>query len=355
MFENKTEFRKSLSTVIAILEKKDRYDLAAILKNGSVSPEYLSHDNWNGGIDYYCIDIELDINTYAQIENKLTVCEHEIEEIFQILIRGQEWEHLNGVIIRPTLKYVLDWSSVSDLSNKDDLIKSIEALKALMISVSTGGPDIKSQNQSYKQEYNRIANILKKLKLENPNPFNDLWKWYDKWKNGDLPRYADRRSFIGELYDELLDILSSAEDEGVVDQPYEMTGWIKVDRTISEMRKRIKEAKQEEQFQSIGLLGREALISLAQEVYNDSIHKPIDGVDPSDTDAKRKLEAYISTELIGGPNEELRNYAKSTIKLANYLTHHRTADYNDASLCLISVTSLVNMIKVISHNAVIRF
>ena len=44
----------------------------------------------------------------------------------------------------------------------------------------------------------------------------------------------------------------------------EPTGWTRVDRNVTEVRKRLETATMEEQFQAVGLLCRETLISLAQ-------------------------------------------------------------------------------------------
>ena len=54
----------------------------------------------------------------------------------------------------------------------------------------------------------------------------------------------------------------------------EPTGWIRVDRNVTEVRKRLETATTEEQFQAVGLLCRETLISLAQSVYDAQLHPP---------------------------------------------------------------------------------
>ena len=80
-------------------------------------------------------------------------------------------------------------------------------------------------------------------------------------------------------------------------------GWPRVDRDIHELRRQLEQAQNEEQFQAVGLLCRETLISLAQVVYDPQRHLTTDGVPPSETDARRMLEAYIALELSGRPNE----------------------------------------------------
>ena len=131
-------------------------------------------------------------------------------------------------------------------------------------------------------------------------------------------------------------------------RPAEPTGWTRVDRGIQEIRERLEVASTEEQFQAIGLLSREILISLAQEVYNPEIHKTLDGVNPSEADAKRMLEAYISHELAGGANEAARRHVRAALSLANDLQHSRTASFRDAALCAEATTSVINSIAIIS-------
>jgi len=127
------------------------------------------------------------------------------------------------------------------------------------------------------------------------------------------------------------------------------SGWQRVDRSINEARKRLEQASTEEQFQAIGLLCREALISLAQMVYDPATHTPLDGVAPSRTDAKRMLEAYIAHTLTGKPNEAARRHAKAALDLANQLQHKRTASNRDAALCLGATTAVVNLMAIISE------
>lgn len=127
----------------------------------------------------------------------------------------------------------------------------------------------------------------------------------------------------------------------------EATGWQKVDRQLQEVRLRLATSESEEQCQTIGLLCREVLISVAQEVYDPGRHPSHDGVAPSDTDAKRMLEAFFSEELDGGANEEARTHAKAALRLALALQHKRTADFQMAALCAEATSSVVNILAVL--------
>jgi len=127
----------------------------------------------------------------------------------------------------------------------------------------------------------------------------------------------------------------------------EPTGWEKVDRQLAEAQSCLRSAKREEQFQVVGLLCREVLISVAQAVFKPGRHKTLDGKNPSPTDARRMLEAYIAVELAGGANEEARSHAKAALGLSLALQHKRTADFATAALCLEASTSVVNIAAVL--------
>lgn len=131
-------------------------------------------------------------------------------------------------------------------------------------------------------------------------------------------------------------------------KPLEPTGWTRVDRSVDKIVKALETAKNEEDFQSVALLCREAMISLAQAVYNPKLHTSLDGVTPSATDAKRMLESYIAQTLEGESHDYQRKFAKAAFDLAVNLQHRRTAVFRDAALCAEATRSLINTIAVIS-------
>jgi hypothetical protein len=129
---------------------------------------------------------------------------------------------------------------------------------------------------------------------------------------------------------------------------HEPTGWEKVDRQLQEARLRLDTASTEEQFQTVGLICRETLISLAQTIYNPEKHQPIDEKIPSDTDASRMLQAFFGTELMGNANEESRAHAKAALRLAVGLQHKRTADFRMAALCAEATVATVNIVAIVT-------
>lgn len=232
--------------------------------------------------------------------------------------------------------------------DKDKLLRAIEAQRNLMVAVATGGPAINSVNYEYSERCFAIRQGLVALGLKDPNPYADLWDWYGKWSSGDLPSYQSRRQYIRQLYAPLVEHLVQNTDANVAGSLREPTGWERVDRVIDKIRQGLANGVNEEDFQSVGLLCREALISLSQAVFDPAVHPSLDGVKPSDTDAKRMLEAYIEKELSGSSNEAARKYAKAALDLANGLQHSRTASFRDAAVCVEATTSVVNLIAIIS-------
>lgn len=220
-------------------------------------------------------------------------------------------------------------------------------MRDIMVAVSTGGPRIDDVNPEYRELYSAADYQLKQRGLQHPNPFPDLWDWYGRWRSGDLPSYQSRREFLAELFQPLLAQVRELA-AGRVPRAEEPTGWPKVDRTVGEIRRRLAEAGTEEQFQAVALLCREATISLAQAVHDPERHPALDGTSPSDTDAKRLLEAYIAAELSGSSNETVRKHARASYDLAVHLQHKRTAGFREAALCVEATTSLINVIAIIS-------
>ena len=227
--------------------------------------------------------------------------------------------------------------------NDEELIAALEQLRTSLISVATGGPRIDDVDATYQRAFAAVAAALARRGIANPITFGSLWDWYARWSSGDLPTYQSRRTFVTELVNPVINRIQTGRIEAQAP-----TGWVRVDRCVGELRDRLAFARNEEQFQAVGLLGREALISVAQAVYDRARHPPLDGIEPSQTDGKRMLEAYIAVELGGGANEEARRHAKSALEFAVAIQHRRTATFRDAALCAEATTAVVNVVAIVA-------
>jgi hypothetical protein len=158
----------------------------------------------------------------------------------------------------------------------------------------------------------------------------------DGWRLVEVRSVSGRPVFEAQLADRLI----------VFDEP---TGWTKVDRQLQAVREQLDSASTEEQYQTVGLLCREVLISVSQEMFDPAVHLPIDDKQASDTDARRKLEQIFEVELHGSASEEARAHAKAAVRLALALQHKRTADFRTAALCAEGTTSVVNMLAILAE------
>ncbi len=333
-------------TVTEIL-KADRLDeLTDILNNSQVTIEETGYDNWKGETCLYALYLTVDVETFVKIRDTVQGVELKLLEKFGIATRHIENEVISNITIVPKVKSKIDWSRISGISSKEQLINDVNFLKNTMISVSTGGQRIQDINDQYKQKFIQTDKTLQRLNINNPNQLKDLWEWYGKWSST-FPKYSERRTFINEMYTPIIQILEGTNEQELLSVTVDLTDWERVERSINEIRLRQNEAKTEEQFQVVGLLSRETIITLAQLVFKKEKHIILDNKEISKTDAKRMLEAYIAVELEGSSNETLRRYAKVTLDLANELTHKRTATKKDASLCASATISIINLIGII--------
>ncbi|AEE54372.1 hypothetical protein [Haliscomenobacter hydrossis] len=346
MLDNQNETRALIATVKELLKAEQSRAFDIVSKAISSSIELSHYDNWNGGTYYYALSFVLEVSEFVKIRDEVQSIETEILEKAELAARHyqQSNEFISKILLIPKAVSRIDWDSLQGVTSQSGLLKEINFLKDTMISVSTGGPKIHDVEADYVKAYARVDSLLKRLNVSNPNPYKSLWEWYGKWSSGDLPQYKDRRSFVRDMHTSTIELLSETDMAPVQSVNIDLSNWERLERSIKEINSRQKEASAEEQFQVVGLLCRETIITLAQAVYIEAKHPSIDGVSIGKTDAKRMLESYIMVELAGGENEILRKYARVTNDLANVLTHKRTATRKDAALCASATIALVNFI-----------
>jgi hypothetical protein len=339
--------RKIIATLGRLFGKnKDAAEYKALVQ-GKCEIVLIEHDNWNGGTDTFGIYCTIPIDLYDDIQHEVPTVEQNIKAKAALIFRTYQESYVGEVVVSPELT-VNQEGKVYKISS-DELLNCIQLQKSLLVSVATGGPKIQSVNKDYASRIPLIREGLAERDIKDPIPFKDLWQWYGKWSDGSLPTYQSRREFLSNLFDPLEEEVGKTKQDISTTKVFEEpTGWMRVDRCIGEIKTRIIQAKNEEQFQAIGLLGRETLISLAQAVYRKEEHPVEDGTQVSETDAKRMLDAFIAGTLKGPSNQTLRKHAKASLDLANELAHKRTADFRLAALCAEATNSVVNVIAIIS-------
>ena len=128
----------------------------------------------------------------------------------------------------------------------------------------------------------------------------------------------------------------------------EPTLWEKVDRQVKAMREQVARAGSEEEYQAVGHLGREVMISLAQAVIDPSEAIGEDGKLPSTTDVTRLLDMYLGKTLSGRGNEELRRAVRGVVKATSAVLHDRRATPKDAALVAELVSASVHLMHILA-------
>jgi hypothetical protein len=210
----------------------------------------------------------------------------------------------------------------------------------MMTAVATGGPRIQEVDREYQERRRRIRRLLQQLGLEDPNPHVDLWAWYGKWSR-DLGTYQSRRDYIRDLFAPLLGAIDQLENRSVgTELPgSEETGWPAVDGQIAQLRIRLSTGETSEDAQAIGLLCRDIMISVAEAVYDDSIHSAVGA------SAVDQLNAVVDYHADGPENRKLRRLQKATIDYANVVQHRRDCSLSEAGLIAEATIAAANLVR----------
>lgn len=350
-YEISSNFLPVLNLALALLKERGRDDIYKIVSSAKISVVNTDYDNWNGGTYGYTVFVSLSVKQYASFSSdQIAETENVISEALNESIKGNSNDYFN-VQIGPTLsKEDIDWSIIGGLNGKAKLKQNLETIKNIMVSVATGGPQIKEEDTRYKRLHTQIVQDCKKLNLTYNNTFFSLWDWYGKWKT-EFPSYKERRDFIRDLFAPTLAYFDENENDSNIETIIELSDWERIQRTITKIKRDSGSARNEEDFQVIGLLCRDVIISLAQVVYNPLVHGETDesGKQIGNADAVRMIGNYVKIKLNGSHNKELRAYAKATNDLANQLTHKRSATKRDMLLTVSSTIALINFIGIIEE------
>jgi hypothetical protein len=240
---------------------------------------------------------------------------------------------------------VIAVSSEKEIEDKTITIATLVLQRETLRAVGMGELRIQDVDDDYILRHEDLLALFRLWDLEYAVKFVNLWDWFNYYKQY-LESYAERRKYLHDLFDPL--IMHFAGDIPEPAPPRELTGWERVDRALLKARRSLSTAINEEDYQGVGLLCREILISTAQEVYDSDSQTTHDGVLPSDTDLVRMIEAFLSSSASGPRNANKRKYVKTSQELAVELQHRRNATFRDAAVCLEATSSIVSTCAILS-------
>jgi hypothetical protein len=213
----------------------------------------------------------------------------------------------------------------------DRATEAIDAVVDVLVAVATGKRQIESASDPYAASAAELDAALAALDIENPNPFYDLWEWHRKWSS-DLPGYADRRAFVASLFRPTREELRTLSRPSLASGVSGTTPWVRINAQLEQLRQRYRVAKTADDYQAIGHLCRETLVTLGREAFDPSSHLPAGEVPPGTHDAKKRLALIFQTLLPDGRDAHVRAIAAHALDEANAVQHRPTATKTEAAI-----------------------
>ncbi|SRR5579883_307934 len=152
-------------TLFTYMEKRGFDNLLHILTMASPTILFEEHDNWNGGIDFYSLCLEIPTSLYASLED-IEVVENLFNESLEKLFRDKSGDVLNRVRFRPQLE---DGHLNSSPVLKDDAYRIWKDGFRLFISHSSVQKDVALSLQKELADY-EISSFVAHVDIE-PNSF----------------------------------------------------------------------------------------------------------------------------------------------------------------------------------------
>src|SRR5712692_5478221 len=88
-------------TLLRALELKGLGHESELVRTAEIDITYEGHDNWNGGIDFYAVNLRIPLELFVKHEEQLKKREERILQAAKALWRGQSAEEITSVVIYP--------------------------------------------------------------------------------------------------------------------------------------------------------------------------------------------------------------------------------------------------------------
>ena len=106
------------STVAELLNEEKHTDAHRIFTGGDVASFVMEHDNWNGGMDFYAVEITVDVKTYVALRNRGIVEEvcGQIAAAFNDSLNNTS-DSVNSVSLTPSSTTTFDVRKIAEPSS----------------------------------------------------------------------------------------------------------------------------------------------------------------------------------------------------------------------------------------------
>src|ERR1700676_3045280 len=101
MIDSTEEFKSLLETVKKIAEADNSEKILSLIAKSEITIRQTGYDNWNGGIYYYTVYFEVDVNKFIELRNDLQKWEEVLLSNFSLPIRHLESEEISRITLVP--------------------------------------------------------------------------------------------------------------------------------------------------------------------------------------------------------------------------------------------------------------
>lgn len=112
------ELKHYYSTVAELLREEKHFDAHCIFTGGDVASFVIDHDNWNGGMDFYAVEITVDVKTYVALRNRGIIEEvcGQIAEAFNVSMNNSS-DSVREVSLTPSSTATFDERKMTEPSS----------------------------------------------------------------------------------------------------------------------------------------------------------------------------------------------------------------------------------------------
>lgn len=112
------ELKAYYRTVAELLKEQKQTEAYRIFTGGDVSSFVIDHDNWDGGIDFYAVEITIDVKTYVALKNRGVVEDvcGQISAAFNDSMNNTP-DSVRGVSLTPSSMAAFDERKISESSS----------------------------------------------------------------------------------------------------------------------------------------------------------------------------------------------------------------------------------------------
>ena len=194
--------------------------------------------------------------------------------------------------------------------------------------------------------------MLRRLGLDNPNPYRASYRYVVDERTRELHSYTAHRASLSALYEPVYEALDALEWERLVEPVAgRPTGCIELDNRMAELREAYAAARSADEHKAIGLRSGAILQSLGLQMFDPERHLPPGATVPSRDDAKRRIGFYVTfvTRGRGARYAEIRKLAEAAVRLSEAVKHAPTPSRIDAGIAADATIQVVNLVRRLTH------